>query len=178
MTEEALLALAAHEGFAAAAVVAADTIPFDFSFRPYCEENLCGQYGVNYACPPACGSCEDMRQRIVSRQKALVLQSVWDISDYTDLPAIRDAKALHNRAGLSLQQQLRNRGVDCFMVGASGCGLCHPCAAVQGAPCRFPQLQYSCMSAYCIFVKKLCDSCGLEYDCGSGLLSFFGMIVF
>jgi hypothetical protein len=33
------------------------------------------------------------------------------------------------------------------------------------------------MSAYCIFVKKLCDSCGLEYDCGNGLLGFFGMIL-
>jgi len=39
-------------------------------------------------------------------------------------------------------------------------------------------LQYSCMSAYCIFVKKLCDRCGLEYDCGNGLLGFFGMIVY
>jgi hypothetical protein len=34
------------------------------------------------------------------------------------------------------------------------------------------------MSAYCVFVKKLADHCGMEYDCGEGLLGLFGMYVF
>jgi hypothetical protein len=34
------------------------------------------------------------------------------------------------------------------------------------------------MSAYCVFVKKLADRCGMEYDCGEGLLGLFGMYVF
>ena len=40
------------------------------------------------------------------------------------------------------------------MIGASGCSLCTPCALAEGLPCRFPDLRYSCMSAYCIFVKE------------------------
>ena len=36
----------------------------------------------------------------------------------------------------------------------------------------------SCMSAYCIFVRRLAEQCGMEYDCGPGLLAFFGMYVF
>lgn len=178
MTEQQLTELALQEGFAAAAVVNTAEIPFDFSFRPYCEENLCGQYGVNHSCPPGCGSCEDMKQRITEKKKALVLQTIWEISDYTDAPAIKEAKGVHNRTSIALLEKLRSEGTDCFMVGASGCALCSPCTAKDGAPCRFPDLQYSCMSAYCIFVKKLCDRCGLEYDCGSGLLAFFGMIVY
>ena len=177
MTHQQLIDLAVKEGFAAAAVVDTATIPFDFSFRPYCEENLCGQYGVNHSCPPLCGSCEEMRSRILGKSRALVLQTVWEISDYSDAPAIKEAKTIHNRASLTLLERLRRDGVDCFMVGASGCALCSPCTAKEGMPCRFPQLQHSCMSAYCIFVKKLCDSCGLEYDCGPGLLGFFGMIL-
>ena len=51
MTDNQLIRYAVEEGFAAAAVIDTDKIPFDPSFRPYCEENLCGQYGVNYACP-------------------------------------------------------------------------------------------------------------------------------
>lgn len=177
MTDQQLIDLAAKEGFCAAAVVKTEQIPFDFSFRPYCEENLCGQYGVNHSCPPGCGSCEQMKARITSKQKALVLQTVWEISDYSDAAAIKEAKGIHNRTSIALLEKLRNMGHDCFMVGASGCALCSPCTAKAGEPCRFPQLQYSCMSAYCIFVKKLCDGCGLEYDCGPGLLGFFGMIV-
>ena len=40
MTDQQLIDLAAKEGFCAAAVVETAQIPFDFSFRPYCEENL------------------------------------------------------------------------------------------------------------------------------------------
>lgn len=177
MTNETMIQLAESLGFASAAVIDTDRIVFDPSFRPYCEENLCGQYGVNHSCPPDCGSPEDMKQRILAHKKALVLQTIWDIDDYTDKAAIKNAKGSHNRSELQLLQQLRKDGHICFPVGASGCALCTPCARKEGKPCTFPELQYSCMSAYCIFVKKLADECGMEYLSGDGLLAFFGMIV-
>lgn len=178
MTHEEMIRLAAEEGFAAAAVVDTTQIVFDSSFRPYCEENLCGQYGVNYACPPDCGTVEQMKSRVLSHKKALVLQTIWEISDYSDKPAIKQAKGAHNAAQIRLAKHLRKDGCAGFLVGASGCALCSPCAIVEGKPCNFPEYQYSCMSAYCIFVKKLTDQCGMEYDCGEGLLAFFGMYVF
>lgn len=178
MTNDELIKAALAEGFAAAAVVDTASIPYDKSFRVYCEENLCGQFGVNHSCPPICGSCDEMRERISAHKRALVLQSIWEISDYTDKVAIKEAKGIHNRTSLMLMDKLRSQGIQGFLVGASGCALCSPCSAIEGNPCRYPHLQYSCMSAYCIFVSKLCGSCGLEYDCGNGLLAFFGMYVF
>ena len=177
MTNDKLIEYAVAEGFAAAAVTGTADIPFDPAFRPYCEENLCGQYGVNYACPPDCGTPEEMRQRILAHKRALLLQTIWEISDYSDMPAIRQAKAAHNAAAIRLAKRLRAEGCGGFLVGASGCALCSPCAITSAEPCRFPDLQYSCMSAYCIFVKKLADRCGIEYDCGDGLLAFFGRYV-
>lgn len=177
MTDQQLIDAALAEGFAAAAVVNTDQIPFDPSFRPYCAENLCGQYAVNYSCPPDCGSFEEMRDRVLARRRALVLQSIWEISDYSDAPAIKQAKSTHNGAAIALMKKLCAAEVPGFLVGASGCALCSPCMAKSGQPCRFPDLRYSCMSAYCVFVRKLCERCGLEYDCGPGLLGFFGMYV-
>ena len=107
-----------------------------------------------------------------------VLQTVWNISDYSDTPAIKHAKGEHNAAELRLVKRLCEAGHDGIIVGASGCALCSPCAIQQGEPCRFPKLQYSCMSAYCIFVRKLAESCVMDYDCGEGKLAFFGMYVF
>lgn len=178
MTSEEMIAKAEEEGFAAAAVVETDQIVFDSTFRIYCEENLCGQYGANYSCPPDCGSPEQMKQRILAHRKALVLQTIWQISDYTDKAAIKQAKGSHNQATIRLLKYLRQNGHPGFPVGASGCALCSPCAQQKGMPCPFPELKYSCMSAYCIFVKKLADACGMEYLCGDGLLAFFGMYVF
>lgn len=178
MTDQEMIRIAVEEGFANAAVVTTDKIYFDPAFRPYCEENLCGQYGINFSCPPACGSPEEMKQRILSHKKALVLQSIWEIEDYSDKPAIKQAKGGHNQAAIRVAKRVRAAGKDGFIVGASGCALCSPCVLPKGEPCRFPEYQYSCMSAYCIFVKKLSDECGMEYDCGKGLLAFFGMYVY
>ena len=178
MTNEQIIQYAVEEGFAAAEIVDTHEIVFDPSFRPYCEENLCGQFGANYSCPPDCGSPEAMKQRILAHKKALVLQTIWEISDYSDITLIKPAKASHNASEIRLVKRLRAEGCDGFIVGASGCALCSPCAQTLGEPCRFPEYQYSCMSAYCIFVKKLADKCDMEYDCGDGLLAFFGMYVF
>ena len=178
MTEQQMIAWAVEEGFTAAAIVDTDQIVFDPSFRPYCEENLCGQYGANYSCPPDCGSPEEMKQRILKHKKALVLQSVCQVRDYADSAVIKQAKKDHNAAELRLVKKLRSMDIDGIIVGASGCALCTPCAQTQGKPCNFPDLQYSCMSAYCIFVKKLADTCQMDYTWGDGLLALFGMYVF
>ena len=178
MTKENMIRMAAEEGFAAAAVIRTEEIPLDASFRPLCEENLCGKFGVNYSCPPDCGSPEQMRERLLSKKHALVLQTIWEIADYGDNKAIKEAKGAHNAATIRLAKRLRAEGCEGFLVGASGCSLCDPCEMVEHRPCRFPEFQYSCMSAYCVFVRELTEKCGIEYDCGSGLLAFFGMYVY
>ena len=178
MTKENMIRMAAEEGFAAAAVIRTEEIPLDASFRPLCEENLCGKFGVNYSCPPDCGSPEQMRERLLSKKHALVLQTIWEIADYGDNKAIKEAKGAHNAATIRLAKRLRAEGCEGFLVGASGCSLCDPCELVEHRPCRFPEFQYSCLSAYCVFVRELTEKCGIEYDCGSGLLAFFGMYVY
>ncbi len=178
MTWEEMTSMAAEEGFAAAVVTDTKDIPFDPSFRPLCAENLCGKYGANYSCPPDCGTPDEMRARIQAHRHALVLQTIWEIADYSDSKAIKAAKKEHNAATLRLLGRLRRADVPGFPVGASGCALCETCAITEKKPCRYPDLYYSCMSAYCIFVRRLAEQCGMEYDCGPGLLAFFGMYVF
>ena len=176
MTWEEMTSMAAEEGFAAAVVPDTKDIPFDPSFRPLCAENLCGKYGANYSCPPDCGTPDEMRARIQAHRHAL--QTIWEIADYSDSKAIKAAKKEHNAATLRLLGRLRRADVPGFPVGASGCALCETCAITEKKPCRYPDLYYSCMSAYCIFVRRLAEQCGMEYDCGPGLLAFFGMYVF
>ena len=118
---------------------------------------------------------EEMRQRILRWPRALVMQTMWDIEDPMDEGRTKPAKARHNKLTRELMDWAGEPGL---MVGASGCGLCTPCALAEGAPCRFPALQYSCMSAYCVFVKDLAEKCGMEYDCGPGVVAFFSMYCF
>ena len=178
MTKEEILKLAKKEGFHGAAVIETSRIVFDAAFRPYCEENLCGQYGVNYSCPPACGTPEEMKERVLAYPWALVVQTEWDVEDFSQKEKLIFGKQSHNEAMFRMIGALREAGHEGFMIGASGCSLCKPCAMAQGEPCRFPALRYSCMSAYCIYVKKLAEECGIRYDYVNGSLPYFGAFIF
>ena len=46
-------------GFSGAAVMDTKELVFVPEYRTFCEENLCGCYNVNPACPPESGTVED-----------------------------------------------------------------------------------------------------------------------
>lgn len=178
MTNEQILQHALAAGFTKASIINTSDIVFDPSFRTYCAANVCGQYGTNASCPPNCGSPEVMKQRILAHKQALVLQSVCDVGDYSNIPALLSAKKAHHDSENVLLQRLRTNGCHGLFVGASGCALCSPCAQSQGKTCPFPDQRYSCMSAYCIYVKDLAEKCAMDYACGTGRVAFFGMYAF
>ena len=74
MNEQDILRLAEGEIFTATAIIPVSDIVVDYSFRPYCEENLCGQYGVNYSCPPECGAPMEMEARLRSAWRGRLLR--------------------------------------------------------------------------------------------------------
>ena len=73
---ENLVDLALQMGFANAALVDTKEIPFEPAFRICCEDNACGKYGVNYSCPPACGTTDEMAEKLRAYPQALVLQTM------------------------------------------------------------------------------------------------------
>ena len=178
MNEQDILHLAANEGFTAAAILPMDEVVFEPAFRPYCEQNLCGQYGANYSCPPDCGTPQEMEDRLRRYRRALVVQTKWDIDDWYDAAQILHAKQSHNCAMLRVIGRMEAQGLRGTMCGASCCTLCERCARLDDLPCPRPDRRFSCLSAYCIYVKKLADACGMEYACADGRLAFFGLYAF
>lgn len=176
MTDLELIKLAEEAGFRAA-VIPAKEIPVDGSFRKFCEDNLCGKYNANYSCPPACGTVDQVHQRLFAADKALVLQTIHEIGSYENKDAILRSKKDLNVAILKLTESLRRKGLDCFCLGYGGCPLCDPCKQAIGEACAFPDKKISCMSAYCINVGKLAGKCGMEFAWIPEKLFLFGMVV-
>lgn len=177
MTDMELIKLAQEEGFHAAIIPAKD-VPVNGEFRKFCEDNLCGKYNVNYSCPPACGTVEEVHQRLFAEDKALVLQIIHEIGSYENKAAILESKKNLNIAILHLTEKLRSAGLHGFCLGYGGCPLCNPCKQAEGEQCAFPEKRISCMSAYCIDVGKLAQMCGLEFAWVQEKLFLFGMIAF
>lgn len=176
MNDVELVAVARALGFEAA-VITASEIPVDAKFRPFCEENRCGQYNANYSCPPTCGTVEQMHEKLLKGSKALVLKTEWPIESYQDSAAIRRGKVEHNQAMLRLNARLKEQGNGGLCVGGSCCSLCEPCRMPSGEPCEHPELRFSCMSAYCVDVAALAKRCGMELAWDTKKLSVYGMII-
>ena len=139
---------AAKYGFTAVWVPVSE-IPVNSEYLKYCEENRCGNYNANHACPPDCGT-----------------------------PEVLSSKAEHGAAIRRFRDDLRRDGFDVFAVGYGACSLCKPCKRKNGEPCAFPDLRVSCMSAYCVDVAKLAKRCALPFDWNPKKLYLFGMILF
>ncbi len=178
MTDDQIIDMAIREGFSGASLIDTATITFDTSFRAYCEENLCGQYGANHSCPPYCGTPEEMEEKILQHRKALVLQTVRNVENCQDDMRIESAKRCHREYFFKVIERLERQGLRGLPVGVSYCSLCTPCAIREGKPCSFPERRYSCMSAYCIDVKNLAEQCGMDYDYKDGVLPLFSLYAF
>lgn len=172
-----LLELARKEGFLPA-MISPRQIPVDTRFRAYCEQNLCGQYGANYSCPPDCGDPLELYGRLLAEQQILVVETIEDIDGYDDKETIRRTKASHNAAVLRLMEKLKSAGYAGFCSGYNGCPLCTPCKRRENQPCAHPELRISCLSAYCVDVAELAKRCGLPFAWDPQKLYLFGMIAF
>lgn len=177
LTDRKILELAREEGFSAALVPTAKII-VNPQFRPFCEENRCGKYNANYSCPPDCGTVEEVRERLMAQDRALVLQTIWEIGSYGNKPAILASRKTHNAMILRLTEKLRQEGLQGFCLGYGGCPLCDPCKRVSNEPCAHPDRKISCMSAYCIDVGKLAMECGLPFAWQEDRLYLFGLYAF
>ncbi len=173
---EKALAFAHAQGFCAAIIDTKDIV-FDSSFRRYCAENLCGQYGVNHSCPPNCGSVSSMERIVTGYRKALVVQSQWELHDWNDFDVINRAQQAHTAAMLRVVECMHRIQSRSRMCGVGSCNLCEVCTRTTGEPCRHPDRMFSCLSAYCINVKKLAETVGMRYVWGSTQLFLYGMIL-
>lgn len=176
MTDTELIGLAERSGFAAA-VIGTQEVPTNGDFRKFCRDNLCGNYGANYSCPPSCGTPEQMRERIDAGTRALILKSEWPIDGYEDRDAIARGKAAHNTGMLRLAEKLQKAGYRTLVAGSSCCSLCTPCAMTTNGPCAHPELRFSCLSAYCVDVAELAKRCGMAFAWDTKKLYPYGMIV-
>ena len=175
MTEQELLRLAEQEGFTHAAVLPVDQLEFDPELRKYCEENLCGNYGKNYSCPPFCGTPEEMRDRAAPYRRAWIFQTIGEVASWEDSSQIKAVRDAHNQKSRSLIQQLRKQGMDGLAMLAGPCSSCEVCSGFQGQPCRHPEEVPSCISAYCMKAEKMAADAGLPYWCGPGKVAFFSL---
>lgn len=164
-------------GFNAAAFIDVKDMLVVPEYRKYCEVNLCHCYNVVPACPPQCGTVEEMIAKMNKYSQALVLQTIHD-SDFKDDPqGALAAKSEHN--------ELVDRFLQEILIGTIQ-GNKDPEKNNQGDEnpqenylrmAAGPYKHYSCMSAYCIDVANLADKTGMDCWMDDGKCRLFSLIL-
>ena len=109
-------------GFSDAAVMKTDKLVFVPEYRVFCEENACGNYDKNPACPPESGTVEEMKERALDYENTLVLQTTQDrLLDY------RKAKLAHNKLTEQLSKKDLRKIPELSIIGPAlhSHSICH-----------------------------------------------------
>lgn len=148
-------------GFTDAALMPVRELVIVPEYRVFCEENLCGNYNVLPACPPASGTVEEMTARVQQYETALVLMVEHTPKDYTDRQEQKAAKRHQNELTEQLINRMHENGTtDTLMMGAG------------------PWKTASCMSAYCVNAQKMADFVGMKCWDNDGKIRYFSLILF
>ena len=152
-------------------------VEFSEEVRKYCEENLCRRYGMTWVCPPAVGTVDECRDRAQSYDKMLVFSGRFDIKDMRDMDevvaALMSFKDIAGRVDEETRALLERR----LMLSNEGCGICESCTYPED-PCRYPEKAHGSIEGYGIWVSKLAEQAGMQYNGGENSLIFFGALLY
>lgn len=180
MNKERIYEIAEAAGFEKAACIGTEELFFVPEYRIYCEQNLCGNYGNNYACPPHCGTPQEMEEKVKAYKHALVFQTCALADDPYSNEETKPLKRAHTQMTLEVLKELKAEGLDKdgFPIMCGPCNFCKTCGQVSGKPCVNEEMCFSCLSAYCIDAGKMAEACGMKIEWHGNLISFFSIYVY
>ncbi len=152
-------------------------IPFSEGVRGMCAANRCGLYGKSWACPPAVGDWQTLRDECYAYAHALIFTTKHVLEDDFDIEGMEQAALDHKQFNHKLAELLDAQGIRYLLYGAGGCTLCQKCT-YPDAPCRFPDRAHRSMEACGIDVGALARKCDLRYNNGPQTVTYFSMLVF
>lgn len=148
-------------GFTDAALLPIEDLVIVPEYRRFCEQNLCGNYGVLPACPPMSGTVEEMTAAMRKYRTALILMIETTPVDFENTAEQKTAKRHQNLLTEQLMEKMKADGhQELLMMGAG------------------PWKHASCMSAYCVDAQKMADAVHMKCWANDGKIRYFSLILF
>lgn len=162
-----------------AAVIPTSDVTTDVSFRDLCKNNVCGNYGKNWACPPDAGDINELIETLYGFQYILVYQSVGQLEDSFDFEGMADAAQKHGKLIRYVREEVEKLKLKrALFLGAGGCTVCPVCAKKTDEPCRNPEKKTPSLEAYGVNVSLLAKAAGMKYINGQNTVTYFGAVLF
>ena len=101
----------------------------------------------------------------------IIVQSVQQLEDSFDFEGIAELGQRHGKNFRELFEKLKAIYPGMLPLSNTGCSLCQKCT-YPDEPCRFPDKQVFSMSAYGLFVSRVCTDNGMEYNHGKDTMTY------
>lgn len=173
MNEEQLYAIAKECGFSHMKMMDPNTIVLREDVRAMCASGNCRRYGKCWSCPPACGSLELCREKVMGFATGLLVQTVGELEDEFDGEGMMEAERIHKARFEQMYEKLRISFPNMLALGAGSCTRCKKCT-YPDEPCRFPERMTSSMEAFGMLVQEVCRANDLKYYYGKNTIAYTG----
>ena len=152
-----------------------DELFFTERVRYICETE-CSMYNTTWACPPAVGTVEVCRERVLSYPGALVFTSLAEVRDIADMAETLATRGAHEALTRQVRDILLQFSPDVLTLSTEACAICAKCA-YPDAPCRHPDRMFPCVESYGIVTTALAEKNGIEFYNGN-LVTWFSVLCY
>lgn len=170
---EKLFDLAKECGFNSWGKLDVSTLEFLPEVRDMCAANTCGKYNKSWACPPACGTLEEMRDKVKGFSNGILVQYVGQLEDSLDWEGIQEAAVKQAESFAKMWEELAKEYPHIMAMGTGACTKCAKCT-YPDAPCRFPDRVAASMEACGLVVSNVCTANGVPYNHGKDTICYTG----
>lgn len=153
------------------------SLEFSQRVRWICQ-NECTMYGKSWACPPGVGTVEDCKARCLGYNRCLLISSLTEVADISDLQATLDTRKDHEALTDQVGQLLRQFGAEPYILSTEACAICPRCAILDNQPCRFPEKMHPCVESQGINIIPTLEANGLEFQYGSNVVTWVSLLFF
>ena len=136
-----------------------------------CKANTCGMYDKSWACPPACGTLDEMREKVQGYNEGILVQTVGQLEDSMDWEGIQETSKKQADNFAKMWEELEKEYVNIMAMGTGACTKCKKCT-YPDAPCRFPDKVASSMEACGLVVSDVCTANGVQYNLGPNAICY------
>ena len=175
--ESFLKEAAANSGFTEFGLIQTKDLRFYPEIRQFCQGNSCRNYDKSWACPPAIGSLEECREKVLKYDNMLLFSQKFQLEDSFDFEGMAEGMHSFKSTVDRFAEIIRPVVSDVLILSNEGCGRCKVCTYPE-APCRFPDRLYPSLEGFCFIVSELAGQAGIRYNNGPDTVTFFGAVVF
>ena len=152
-------------------------LEFSDRVRWICQQE-CPMYGKTWACPPGVGSVEACHRRCLAYEHCLMIATVAEVEDISDLQQTLDTRGDHEVITNQVLEWMKELGANPYALSTEACSLCDRCACLDGQPCRYPERMHPCVESHGINLIPTLEENGLEFQFGGNAVTWVSLLFY